>query len=66
MKQTEFRVVFTTGIAVDVSAFSDREAIILAQAEQIRKGNDYEVQEVRIIRELREYGCGICDVYRWA
>ena len=44
MGQSKYTVQFVTGAVEEVWAFSYGEAIILAQAEQIEKGNQYEVQ----------------------
>lgn len=46
MKQNRYTVVFHTGQQVLVSAFCEKEAIILAQADQIKKGNAYNVSFV--------------------
>ena len=39
----EFIIIFRTGKREIVSASNFTEAAILAQAEQIKKGNDYEI-----------------------
>lgn len=41
MRQYAFNVKFMTGKSEQVMAFNKTEAIILAQAEQIKKGNEY-------------------------
>lgn len=46
MKQKLFKVVFVTGQVEEVVAFNGEEAKILAQAEQIKKCNNYEVLSV--------------------
>ena len=49
MKQTQFKVVFSLscpkrGNAIYVYAFSVQQAMILAQAQRIQSGLDYEVK----------------------
>lgn len=46
MRHTEYKVIFITGKTEFEYAFGYREAIILAQANQIKKGNDYTVSQV--------------------
>lgn len=51
MKQTKFRVEFKLGIPgegpdVEVWAFTREQAKILAQAERIKRGLDYQVEHV--------------------
>ena len=41
MRRKYFKVEFTTGEIEQVRAFNKHEARILAQAEQIKKGNEY-------------------------
>ena len=41
MRQYCYLVAFRTGLSEKVMAFNEAEAIILAQAEQIKKGNEY-------------------------
>ena len=47
MKKEKFTVVFTTFCFEEAMAFSKNQAIILAQAEQIKKGNKYNVDFVK-------------------
>jgi len=44
MKKEEYTVTFVTGQEEIVYAFCESEAKILAQAQQILKGNDYTVK----------------------
>lgn len=44
--KTTYVVHFFTGITVTVDAFTSKEAMILAQAEQIKAGNDYRVDYI--------------------
>lgn len=46
MKKNCYNVIFTTGVEVTVYCNGIEEAKILAQSEQIRIGNSYEVSEV--------------------
>lgn len=46
MKFTNYRITFTTGEIEIVKALGRGEAGILAQANQIRKGNIYEIQNI--------------------
>lgn len=46
MRHIEYKVIFITGKTEFEYALGYREAIILAQACQIRKGNDYTVAQV--------------------
>lgn len=46
MRHIEYEVIFTTGKTETEHAFGYREAIILAQASQIKKGNNYTVAQV--------------------
>ena len=48
MRKYLFKVLFKTGILEEVYAFNSREAEILAQADQIRKGNDYAIDTVEM------------------
>ncbi len=57
MNEQEYRVIFFNGEFEDVHAFSTSEAMILAQAEQIKKGNSYEVKSVL---EFEDRGCPQC------
>lgn len=50
MKQRRFKVVFKTGKEEIVTATYEDEAKILAQAEQIKKGNQYVVSHIEEIR----------------
>ena len=43
MKNTEYKVSFTTGKQTTVYAAGPLPAMILAQAEQIKEGNNFEV-----------------------
>jgi hypothetical protein len=51
MKPSRYKVIFDTDIEVEILAFCKKEAVILAQAEQIKKGNRYTVFSVEKIRE---------------
>ena len=51
MKQCRFKVVFQTGQEEFVTATYQEEAKILAQAEQIKKGNQYVVSYIIEIRD---------------
>lgn len=46
MKHTKFIIEFITMIQETVYAFSEREAVILAQAKQIKKGNQYKISHI--------------------
>jgi len=46
MKFRKFRILFATGIEFETDQISKKEAIIIAQAAQIQKGNGYEVKRV--------------------
>jgi len=47
MRQYCFRIKFTSGKIEQVEAFNETEAIILAQAAQIKKGNEYKyIQDI--------------------
>jgi len=46
LNTSKYLVLFVTGLIEIVNAFSPQEATILAQAEQIKKGNIYEVKKV--------------------
>jgi hypothetical protein len=41
MKPSKFIITFATGIEVTVYAFGEKEAVILAQADQINAGNQW-------------------------
>jgi hypothetical protein len=47
MRQYKFAVQFVTGLEEIVYAFNSAEAIILAQAKQINKGNDYRLKDIQ-------------------
>ena len=47
MKQYKYKVIFTNHCFEIVHAGNKKEAIILAQAEQIKKGNTYNVEFVK-------------------
>ena len=50
MRKYYYIVKFSTGQQENVAAYNEVEAIILAQAEQIKKGNQYKcIEEVYII-----------------
>ena len=50
MRQYCYLVKFNTGQKEQVSAFCESEAIILAQAKQINKGNEYRyIKDIYII-----------------
>ena len=46
MKQSAYEVTFMSGTKVTVTAFNENEAKILAQAEQIKQGNNYHVGRI--------------------
>ena len=46
MKHYIYIVKFVTGIKARIYAFNKAEATILAQAEQIRKGNEYAIESI--------------------
>ena len=46
MKQNTYEVTFMSGTKIIVSAFNEIEAKILAQAQQINKGNNYNVGRI--------------------
>ncbi len=46
MKFTTYKITFTTGKVETVSALCSEEAMIIAQANQIQKGNSYYVVRV--------------------
>ena len=60
MKPTTYIVVFTTGLAEEVTTIGSECAEILAQAEQIKKGNVY---TVRAVHEKADYAakCPSCN-----
>jgi hypothetical protein len=43
MKKTKFRVYFKSGRLLIIYTFDKKEARILAQAEEIKNGNDYKI-----------------------
>ena len=47
MRHKEFTIVFTNHNYERLDAFCKREAVILAQARQIEKGNSYNVEFVK-------------------
>lgn len=51
MKPYTFEVTFSTGIKTMVSAYSKEQARILAQAEQIKLGNNYYVSTILKIED---------------
>ena len=46
MRTYTYTVTFTTGLTEKVTTTGEPTAIILAQAEQIKKGNNHEVESV--------------------
>ncbi|MFA5340207.1 MAG: hypothetical protein WC332_00375 [Clostridia bacterium] len=46
MKKTRYRVYFESNRLCIIWAFCEKEAMILAQAEEIKKGNNYNVKSI--------------------
>lgn len=51
MRHIKYLVTFTTGQTEIVYCFNPMEAKILAQAEQIKKGHDFEVSSLKDITD---------------
>jgi DNA-dependent RNA polymerase auxiliary subunit epsilon len=54
MKQYKFIVMFTNHCNETVYAFNVKEARILAQAEQIKKGNSYNIEFIKWFKDGTE------------
>lgn len=55
MKNKKYEVIFENGWLNQVHCFNKDEARILAQANAIRNGIDY--QSIKSITEIKEYSC---------
>ena len=55
MHKTHYRITFANDTTLDEWAFHEDEAVILAQAEQIKAGRDYRVKSVRIVRDFANF-----------
>ena len=55
MHKTHYRITFANDVIFDMWAFHEDEAVILAQAEQIKAGRDYRVKSVRIVRDFTDF-----------
>lgn len=53
MKLTEYQIFFSNGQSETVHAGNIQSAIILAQAEQIKKGNSYTV--IKVMEHVNEF-----------
>ena len=50
MKTDDYKVYFANGFSVTVNAIGKAQAIILAQAIQVRAGRDYFVTDIKLIK----------------
>lgn len=55
MHYTHYRITFTNDDTLDKWALNQDEAVILAQAEQIKAGREYRVKSVVVIRDFSNF-----------